>query len=70
MSPLYAKWRKFAFRRTHNCFLPNLREDARDLQRPVRAKADTEPEQLLNPVALFGCEFLEGLPDHACVGFH
>jgi hypothetical protein len=26
-------------------FPPNLREDARDLQGPVRAEADTEPEQ-------------------------
>jgi hypothetical protein len=36
MNPLYAKWRKFAIRRTRLCFFCHLREDACDLQRPVK----------------------------------
>jgi hypothetical protein len=47
---------------------PHLGEDAGDPQGPVRAEADYESEQLLDPVALFGGEILQGLPDHHCVG--
>src|SRR5829696_5342774 len=68
--PLYAKWRRFAIRQTHLRLFPHLCEDARDLQRPVRAEVDAEPEQLVDPVALFGCEVFEDLPDHPCAGFH
>src|SRR3712207_9172533 len=70
MSPLYAKWGRFAIRRTLLCRFPHLGEDARDLRRPVPAEADAEPEQLVDPVTLFGREVLRGLIDHACGGCH
>ena len=56
MEPLYAKWREFAIRRTLLCLFCHLREDAYDLQGPVGAKADAEPEQLVSVVALLGCK--------------
>src|SRR5215211_6430358 len=69
-NPLYAKWGRFAIRRTPLRFFGHLREDARDLQGPLGAEADAEPEQFVNPVALFWREVLQGLNDHARVGLH
>jgi hypothetical protein len=57
-------------RRTHLPYFRHLREDARDLQRPVRTEADAEPEQLVDTVSLFWREVPQGLTDHACVGLH
>jgi hypothetical protein len=70
MNPLYAKWRKFAIRRTRLCFFCHLREDAFDLQGLLGAEADAEPKQLVDAVALLGREVLQGLADHARVGLH
>ena len=66
----YALRGKFAFRRTHLRFVRHLREDALDLQGPVRSVADPEPEQLVDLVALLWREVLQGPTDHARVGLH
>ena len=48
-------------------FLPHLREDARDLQGPVRAEVDTQSEQRVDLGARCISKGIKGLANHPCV---